>query len=232
VAYAASSMIGRVSLLAVAMVAGCGGGSRAARRRASAEEALERAKYERPECETSGRREVLRDANGDGKNDIRQLMRGNVETCREVDGNFDGRMDFYRFFSDSGVLERLDEDLDFDGHVDQITIYRGGQVARRDIDTNFDDMMDTHEVYTAGVLMRAERDANMDGSIDYWETYQGGRLARVQWDEDGDGRPDRTDDHPEDEAGGAPAAQGPPPPQAPPAAQPPPAADAPAQGAS
>jgi len=220
-----------LAILAVAALTACGGTSARARHRAAAEEALERAHYERPECETGGRREVKRDVNGDGKTDIRQLFDGNVETCREVDGNFDGRMDFYRFFSDSGVLERLDEDLDFDGHVDQVTKFRGGQIASRDIDTNFDDMMDTHELYTSGVLMRAERDANMDGSTDYWETYQGGRLVRVQWDEDGDGRADRTDDHPEDEGGGAPAAQGPEP-QAPPAAEPPPAEAPPAQGAS
>jgi hypothetical protein len=104
------------------------------------------------------------DVNGDGQPDIRTEMEGGRPRCREVDANFDGRVDIYRWFDPaSGQVTRVEDDYDFDGRIDVVATYEGGVVVRDILDTNFDGLTDTWRDYRGGRVSELRRDADGDG---------------------------------------------------------------------
>src|SRR5687767_9122773 len=64
-------------------------------------------------CTDGGGEIQALDVNGDGRPDIRTVMRGGRAYCRESDANFDGRVDIVRFFDDQGRPTRVEDDYDF-----------------------------------------------------------------------------------------------------------------------
>ena len=134
------------------------------------------------------------DLNRDGKPDAYQFTKvideQPVVVRKEVDVNFDGRIDLIRDLSDKGELvdERLDND--FDGRVDLVVFFERGAIVRKEYDTNFDAKVDLWRFFDKGAMLREEADLNYDGKIDYWEYFEGGKLDRVGIDRDGDGNVD------------------------------------------
>ena len=121
-----------------------------------------------------------------------------VLVCREVDLNHDGSKDVFRFYNDEGRTLREEEDRDFDGRIDVITYFEGGDVVRREFDTNTDGMVDMRLYFRDHRAFRAERELQADSSpdfhADYWEFYDThGNVVRIGWDYDHDGRADRWD---------------------------------------
>jgi len=109
---------------------------------------------------------------------------------KEVDVNFDGRVDVWQYFDDKGRIGKDEMDLNFDSRIDVVTYYEKGKVVRREVNAEFDGPPDLFKYYEEGALVRIERDADNDGRIDTWEFYEGGALARVGQDRDGDGQAD------------------------------------------
>jgi len=109
---------------------------------------------------------------------------------KEVDVNFDGRIDLIRIFDDAGELlsERLD--TDFDGKIDVVNFFEEGAIVRKEYDTNFDGNTDVVRFYDKGVITRKEADLDHNGKVDYWEYYEGGKIDRVGVDRTGDGEVD------------------------------------------
>jgi len=144
------------------------------------------------ECVGSGGDVVAQDANHDGQPDIRTVMEGGRPKCREVDANFDGRIDIYRWFDvASGQTTRVEDDYDFDGRIDVVATFEGGVVARDILDTNFDGRTDTWRDYRAGQVAELRRDADADGRVDTWERFDSeGRLTYAAHDNNHDGEPD------------------------------------------
>jgi hypothetical protein len=144
------------------------------------------------ECVGSGGDVVAQDANHDGQPDIRTVMEGGRPRCREVDANFDGRIDIYRWFDvASGQTTRVEDDYDFDGRIDVVATFEGGVVARDILDTNFDGRTDTWRVYRGGQVVELRRDADTDGRVDTWERFDAeGRLTYAAHDNNHDGEPD------------------------------------------
>lgn len=136
---------------------------------------------------------VTMDANRDGQPDIRTVMEGGRPRCREVDANFDGRVDIYRWFDPaSGQTLRVEDDYDFDGRIDVVATYENGVIVRDILDTNFDGRTDTWREYRAGQLVELRRDANGDGRVDTWERYDAqGRITYSARDNNHDGEPDQ-----------------------------------------
>jgi len=130
------------------------------------------------------------DANGDGKPDITIVREGGRERCRAVDLNFDGVIDAYSYFDAAGALRRRENDYDKDGQVDEITSFKGGQIAQKDQSTTSARQLDTWDFYQAGALVRTERDANGDGVIDQWWEYPKPGCPLIHADVNNDGRPD------------------------------------------
>jgi len=158
-------------------------------------------KDQRTRCDVKGKRVVELDLNHDKQADVWKLYESKMDggakveqlSCKEIDLNFDGRKDIWIHYDQAGNRRMEEMDLDFDGHIDLVTIRQKGKVARQDLDTNFDGKPDIWKYYENGVLARLDRDSNADGKIDYWEYYEGGQLDRVGYDKDGDGRVDAWD---------------------------------------
>lgn len=130
------------------------------------------------------------DVNGDGKADITIVRESGREVCRAVDLNFDGVIDAYSYFDGTGALRRRENDYDKDGQIDEITSFKGGQVAEKDQATANPQHLDTWDFYQAGALVRTERDSNGDGVIDQWWEYPKPGCPLIHADVNNDGRPD------------------------------------------
>lgn len=130
------------------------------------------------------------DVNGDGKPDITIVRDGAREVCRAVDLNFDGVIDAYSYFDESGQLRRRENDYDKDGLIDEISVFKGGQIAEKDQATALARHLDTWDFFQAGVLVRSERDSNGDGIIDQWWEYPKPGCPLIHADVNNDGRPD------------------------------------------
>ncbi|HEY4105803.1 MAG TPA: hypothetical protein VGM44_18010 [Polyangiaceae bacterium] len=141
------------------------------------------------DCPTKSAAEKI-DANGDGKPDIFIVRDGGREVCRAVDLNFDGVIDTYSYFDASGQLRRRENDYDKDGQIDEISVFKGGQISEKDQSTALAKHLDTWDFYQAGVLVRTERDSNGDGIIDQWWEYPKPGCPLIHADVNNDGRPD------------------------------------------
>ena len=134
------------------------------------------------------------DLNKDKKPDAYQFSKvvdGNpVVVRKEVDVNFDGKIDLIRDFAETGDLTDERIDTDFDGKVDVIVLFEHGVIVRKEYDTNFDQNVDMWRFFEKGVMSRKEADLNYDGKVDYWEYWEGGKLDRIGIDRDGDGQVD------------------------------------------
>jgi hypothetical protein len=161
-----------------------------------------------PRCDaTAPDREVSEyDTSGDEVPDVRKVFvrLGDPATsrlvliCREADVNGDRRKDVVRVYDDEGRSLREDVDRNFDGKVDQHTVFQNGQVVRHEYDDNFDGKIDTKIYYEGGKPSRAEKDIAGRSTADQWrpdrwEYYDGGKTVRMGTDLDGDARVDRWD---------------------------------------
>jgi hypothetical protein len=134
------------------------------------------------------------DLNKDGKADAYQFTKviddQAVIVRKEVDVNFDGKIDLIRDLSDKGTLVNERLDTDFDGRVDLVVFFEREQIVRKEYDTNFDAKVDMWRFFDKQVIVREEADLNYDGRVDYWEYFEGGKLDRVGIDRDHDGNVD------------------------------------------
>jgi hypothetical protein len=145
-------------------------------------------------CDGNSPTAVKVDINGDGKNDIVHVMKGDKEVCRIVDLNLDGYPDSFIYYEADGKTERRREsDFDRDGRVDEIAVSEHGQITLKLRETNFDNKIDTWDYYEAGRLVKRERDTDGDSIIDQWWTYNNPtnpKCAIVASDRNADGKPD------------------------------------------
>ena len=141
-------------------------------------------------CDTKASGTEKIDANNDGKPDIFIVHEGSREVCRAVDLNFDGVIDSYSYFDQSGQLRRRESDYDKDGQIDEISVFKSGQIAEKDQSTAQARHLDTWDFFQAGVLVRSERDSNGDGIIDQWWEYPKPGCPLIHADMNNDGRPD------------------------------------------
>lgn len=110
---------------------------------------------------------------------------------KEVDLNYDGKVDLWNWYNSAGEVIRQAYDLDFDGKIDVIAYYEKGIVVRKEVFHTYGDEPDTFKYYEKGKLQRVERDSNRDGRIDTWEYWDGDVIDRVGQDLSGDGNVDR-----------------------------------------
>lgn len=84
-------------------------------------------------------------------------------------------------------------DLNHDGRVDEMWIYRGGHINQFFKDRNFDGNWDVWIDYDSqGLITGARYDHNFDGKPDTFVTKQNGQIISEQWDTDFNGTPDAT----------------------------------------
>lgn len=108
---------------------------------------------------------------------------------RELDTNFDGKIDVTTWYDEDGSKVKEAFDLDYDGKVDVIDTYEKNVLVRKQ--TLRGGPGNQVAFYEGGKKVRVERDARGAGKVDTWEYYEGGKLQRVGEDVDGDGIVDR-----------------------------------------
>lgn len=155
----------------------------------------------------AGQHEVSEyDTSGDDQPDVRKVflrvgegtLARLVLVCRESDLNADGNKDVVRSYSEEGRPLREEADRNFDGRMDELTIFQEGQILRQEFDANNDGKIDTKIFFDAGKPLRTERDINARSTPDRWqpdrwEYFEDGRVVRMGTDLDGDGKVDRWD---------------------------------------
>jgi hypothetical protein len=159
-------------------------------------------------CQGEGdRHEVSEyDTSGDDRPDVRKVflrvgdgsLARLVLVCRESDLNSDGSKDVVRYYTDEGRPLREEADRNFDGRMDELTLFQEGLVLRQELDANFDGKVDTKIFFDAGKALRSERDMAGRSTADHWqpdrwEYYENGHVVRMGTDVDGDGKVDRWD---------------------------------------
>lgn len=122
---------------------------------------------------------------------------------KELDLNFDGKVDVTRYYDEKEQIEREMSDMDYDGKVDVVDYYEKGIIVRKERFTNTTSSKPRVIVYyEKGKIARKEEDLNGDGKIDYWEYWEGDQVDRIGEDLDGDGNVDRWTKNPETAANG------------------------------
>src|SRR4051812_20986319 len=146
------------------------------------------------------------DTSGDDLPDVRKVflrvgdgtLARLVLVCRESDLNSDGAKDVIRYYTDEGRPLREEADRNFDGVMDEITIFQEGMIQRQEFDSTGDGKVDTKVFFDAGKPLRTERDLKARSTADKWqpdrwEYFEDGRVVRMGTDIDGDGTVDRWD---------------------------------------
>lgn len=130
---------------------------------------------------------------GPDGNDVERISR------KDLDINWDGKIDIARQYDDKEQISREAWDLDFDGKVDQVIFYEKGIPVRKERDLNSSGKPSLWLYYEKGQLVRKERDTNGDGKVDYWEYWENNQVDRVGEDLDGDGNVDKWTKNPDSE---------------------------------
>lgn len=130
-------------------------------------------------------------AKGEDGKELERVVR------KELDLNFDGKIDITRYYDDAEQVEKEGYDLDFDGKLDLINFYEKGVCVRKERDLNYDGRTDLWLYLEKGHIARKERDNNGDGKVDYWEYWENDVVDRVGEDLDGDGTVDKWQKNPE-----------------------------------
>jgi hypothetical protein len=105
---------------------------------------------------------------------VTHVFEGSKEVCWLADLNGDGRVDVYTYFGDDGLIRRREAAYSIEKAIDEISLYKGGELDVVMRDTSFDGRLDTWDYYQAGKLVRRERDKNGEGRIDEWWTFTPG----------------------------------------------------------
>ena len=144
-------------------------------------------------CDLKSSDAVRLDANGDGRHEIVKVMRNGKVSCKAVDLNMDGVIDFFVYYDDAGQVRRREYGYDRGNRPNEIVIYKNGVVVQKMRETNNDRKIDTWDYYQNGRLVREERDSTGDGFVDQWWTFNRPnqpKCAIVVIDSDGDGKPE------------------------------------------
>ena len=130
--------------------------------------------------------------NAEGK-EVERLVR------KDLDINWDGKVDIARVYDEKEQISRESLDLDFDGKVDEVIFYEKGLVVRKERDLSSSGKPSLWVFYEKGQIVRKERDTNADGKVDYWEYWENNQVDRIGEDLDGDGNVDKWTKNPDAE---------------------------------
>lgn len=148
----------------------------------------------RSQCEVKGDRiEKVYDLNRDKATDVREVYEKGVLVCREIDLNFDGRMDLFRYYDSKGIPKQEEIDLDKDGRIDIVTYFdNSGKEIRQEFDTNYDNKTDVWRYFSQGKIEKIVRDIDYNGKGDVWTICKEGKPVVMKLDINGDGVPEET----------------------------------------
>jgi hypothetical protein len=144
-------------------------------------------------CDVKSKKVESLDANADGKPEVQRVYEGAREVCRVSDLNGDGKPNMYEYFeADGTTVRRREFDYDDNGVVNEIEVYKGGNLSYREMDTTNQGRIDTWDTFdiATGKISKRERDSSLDGRVDQWWVWNADGSVNVAVDRDGDGNPD------------------------------------------
>ncbi len=145
------------------------------------------------------------DVNQDGITDMWKIYQNitdgdqtkRVFVRREIDLTFDNNINYIKFYTPQGNIEKEYLDKDSDGLIESIRYYEGNSVVKIEEftkkpikeDLTVDSEIKPFKIYyynPNGTLKKITKDKTGDGQEDYFLYYISGNLDRVGIDEDGD----------------------------------------------
>lgn len=147
-------------------------------------------------------REIVFDANKNGKNDAVSHMDGTRILRIDLDFDENGKVERWDFYGTDGKLEKVGLASRNDGVMDSQAFYSpAGALERIEISTKRDGRFDRTEFYKSNVLVRSQDDSNRDGRPDKWDDYlprpnhaawePAYAISATSFDDTGSGRPER-----------------------------------------
>ncbi len=123
---------------------------------------------------------------------VTHVFDGAKEICWLADLNGDGRVDVYTYFGDDGAIRRREAAYSVSTAIDEIALYKQGNLDIVMRDTSYDGHLDTWDYFENGKLARRERDKTGEGRIDEWWTFTpaGGENASIIQADPRTGKPD------------------------------------------
>lgn len=121
---------------------------------------------------------------------------------REIDLNFDGKINFIKFYTPKGNIEKEYLDKNLDGVIETIRHYENNLVVKIEnystnpIDKEFNVIKDsipfkTFYFNSNGTLKKVTEDTNKDKKDDFFLYFSKGLIDRIGIDEDGDLKVDK-----------------------------------------
>ena len=182
-----------VTLVLVAgAAAACGGRNKADAKTAAQHEGSRPTEVVHEPCDIESAQEKL-DANGDGRADISVVSKGGRPVCQAADLNQDGIIDVYAYFESNGQVRRREYAYSRDARINEIRLYRRGQLSEIQQSTVAGGRLDTWHFFENAKRVRTERDSDGDGIVDEWWEYPNADrpgCPMMYADADGDARPD------------------------------------------
>ncbi len=184
----------RVAAAVIAVVACSGCAAKGGRnaQTAAQREGSRPTKVVHEECNVEGAQEKL-DANGDGRADVSVVMKGSQPYCQATDLNQDGIIDVYAYFESNGKVRRREYAYSRDAQINEVRLYRAGQLAEIHQSTVASGRLDTWHYFENAKRVRTERDSDGDGIVDEWWEYPHADrpgCPMMYSDADGDAKPD------------------------------------------
>ncbi|MBC7770474.1 MAG: DUF2007 domain-containing protein [Phycisphaerales bacterium] len=129
------------------------------------------------------------DQNGDGRDDFTWSYRlgSSLAYKAEQDSNFDGQIDVISIYDEVGVPIDEQSDRNFDGVFETRSEFRHGIRIRNLVDTDSNEVPDATQFFEGGVLVREEMLDHRYGHVARIDHYGPYRLERSEVDLDRDG---------------------------------------------
>jgi hypothetical protein len=149
------------------------------------------------------------DVNKDGNADMWKIYKSvkvndtetkQVLSRREIDLNFDGNINYYKFYTEKGNIDKEYLDLDLNGVLDCVRYYENNQITKEDYysqnpmkkDLSIDENVKVYKkaLYSNNKITRILVDRTNNGYLDEYLFFKKNELIQIGFDEDEDGKID------------------------------------------
>jgi len=127
------------------------------------------------DCPTAGKQVKTskpQSAFASNKSYVSHVFDGSREVCSFADLDGDGIVDLWTFYGPDGKVRRREASYGVTKGIDEIAIYKDGELDLVLRETNFDGKIDTWDYYEGGKLARRERDKSGAGRVEEWWTFE------------------------------------------------------------
>lgn len=127
------------------------------------------------------------DSNRDGRTDENWIYHNGYLVEQTLDRNFDGQLDAWSRFDNTGRRIDYKTDENFDGAIDATALYTQGVLASASMDTDFNGIPDVTYYYKDDVCIRGDWQPNGTNIVTLREVFSHGRLTEELRDTNFDG---------------------------------------------